>query len=619
MSATQKIISHLNKIRIYIFLLLSVASTFSIQAQPTFDWIKLESIASDLLEQNGSVGASVIVVNRDSILFNRGFGYAILENQKTVIDSTLFVLGSITKTFTAIGILKLVEEGKLKLDDKVRNLAPELPISNKWENEFPLKVYHLLEHTSGFDELHLKDRSIPIENDEFQLRDGIQIVKNSLKIRWKPGSRFAYSNVDYLVAGYLIETVSGNSYNDFIAQEVLKPIGMSKSSIRLKETNIQLLAKSYSYSKKELPFKHILARPTGSLISSSQDMGNFLMLLLNKGEPFLSGDQFNEFEKHHSIEAFEKTENGYRLGVYPRFHKSRKWLGHGGSINKYNSEFEYCHELGLGIFVVSNGPNATRTVDGILKSFHNLFPKTSKKPIKSEQKSTKADLTALEGYYVLTSPRNQLQYPFTELFAEGLFISSDGGNISVSNLTGGKSELTQTDLNKFSPSGLTNQYQYVFDDSSDILYTSLGFSYKKVPFSFMAALAIALIISLVIMCLSQATLLFRIVELIRKKTSVFNPQLTFGIGSLILLIGCVLYLLVGTIKDIHEPHFLSIGLLLCTVLFPLITGLGIAQTFKYKFRSLSEKIWIICLAISTTTISGYLIFWGFFGFAIWKY
>jgi len=600
-----------------LFIFISVTLT---QAQ-SVDWRKLESETTKIFDQNNSVGASVIVVNQDSILFSKGFRFASLDNQDSISDSTLFVLGSITKTFTALGILKLVEDGKLKLGDEVMDVAPELPISNAWQGEFPLKIYQLLEHTSGFDELHLKDRSIPVVDDEFPLLDGIHIVKNSLNTRWKPGSRFAYSNVGYLIAGYLIEKVSGKSYNEYISQEVLKPLRMTNSSLRLKDINNNLLAKSFSYSKKELPFKHVFTRPTASLISSSNDMGQFLMNLLNKGEPLLNEDTFNDFEEHHSIKAFEGTKNGYRLGVYPRFHNGREWLGHGGSINQYNSEFEYNHELGLGIFIVSNGPNATKTVDGMLKVFHNLVPNTSENAITSNQSDTVVELSALEGYYMLISPRNQLLYPFTELFTEGFFVDLDDRNITISNLKGWESRMYQTGRNSFSPTGTQNEYQFVFDrsNSTDVLYTALGSSYKKTPFLLIAILGFSLIISFLIICLSQILLIIRLFNFIREKAIKLSPLFTFEIGSSIFLIGCVSYLLLGTLEYIHEPQFLTIMLMLCTILSPIFTVLGIAQSFKTRFQNLIDKIWTISLASSMIIMSCYLIYWGFFGFAVWIY
>ena len=611
----------MSRIRIHILFILLITSLYSIKAQSIFQWTELELKLDSLLKQNSSVGASVIIVDRDSILFHKEFGFAIHEKQKPVTDSTLFVLGSITKTFTAIGILKLVEEGKMKLDDKVKQLAPELPILNKWEDKFPLRVYHLLEHTSGFDELHLKDRSIIVSDDEFPLIEGINIVKNSLQTRWQPGTRFAYSNVGYLVAGYLIEKISKKKYNDFMVQEVLTPLKMDNSSLRLNEIDQELLAPSYSYSKKTLPFKHIFTRPTGSLISSSKDMASFLIMLLNKGGTFLNETEFQQFETHHSIKVFDKTENGYRLGIYPKARNNRIWLGHGGSINKYNSEFEYCHELGLGIFIVSNGPHATETVDGILNVFHELIPKSSQKEVISERLNKGSNRSNVEGYYMLTSPQNQLHYPFTELFTEGLFVNSDNESIIVSNLSGWKSKMIPTGKNRFSLSGTHNEFQYIIDDSksTNILYTTLGFSYQKTSFFLIAILGFSLMISLLVMCLSQISFSIRLINFIRKKAIHFPPQLTFELGSFFFLTGSVIHLLIGTIKNIHEPQFLTIVIMLSTILFPLFTLLGIVQSFKYNFQQIRAKVWTTTLVISMLLWSCYLTYWGFFGFSIWEY
>jgi len=609
----------LNYKRFFAALIFLVIPYYLAQAQNTIQWSEFESRTDDLFQQNGSVGASVIVVSRDSIMFQKGFGFADIESNIEITDSTLFVLGSITKTFTALGILKLVEDGKLALGYEVKRLAPELPVSNKWEDKFPLRVFHLLEHTSGFDELHLKDRSIPVLYDEFPLIEGISIVKNSLETRWQPGTRFAYSNVGYLLAGYLIEKVSGITYNDFIVQEVLGPMEMVNSTIQFKDINQQQLAKSYSYSKKALPFKHIFTRPTGSLISSTRDMGQFLQVLLQHGESFISKETFNAFEKHRSIKAFEGTVNGYRLGIYPRFHKGRIWLGHGGSINKYNSEFEYNHELGLGIFVVSNGPNTTKTVDDILNTFHDLIPDASENKVTFKETSSISNLRDFNGYYMLVSPRNQLLFPFNELFTEGLFINTNNETISISNLSGWESELIRTGANTFSQAGTKNEYQFVFENSTDILYTSLGTAYKKIPIELMLVLTVLLTFSMLVICLSQITFLIRIINFIKTRSYVLNPQLTFEIGALIMLVACIIFLIAGLLDNIHEPNLLAVMLFLCTILFPLLTAFGVAQLLKYNFEHLLSKVWAIMLAISTITMSSYLIYWELLGFAIWKY
>ncbi|MEM7654877.1 MAG: hypothetical protein AAF399_02015, partial [Bacteroidota bacterium] len=265
-----------------------------------------------------------------------------------------------------------------------------------------------------------------------------------------------------------------------------------------------------------------------------------------------------------------------------------------------------------------NGPNAPKTVDGILQVFHELLPESA--PHSSESYPSTSDLTELAGHYVLTTPRNQLLYPVTELFTAGISVHSANGNLAVSSgINGGKSQLTQTGANHFSPSGQTNQYQYVFDDSGGTLYTSLGFRYEKVPFALIALLAVLLAASLVVMCLTQISLLIQLFNLVRKQGNLRNPQLTLAVGSSIFLCGCGLYLLSGTIPAIHELQLLTVGLWICTILFPILTVLGIVQAITYKFKNLSQKIWTISTAVLMTVMACYLIYWGFFGFAIWKY
>lgn len=270
---------------------------------------------------------------------------------------------------------------------------------------------------------------------------------------------------------------------------------------------------------------------------------------------------------------------------------------------------------------MSNGPRADKTVAGILEAFHRQFHKAEPFQRENVKIDKSLGLEKLSGYYVLTSPRNQLLYPFTELFTEGFFVDNHKGQLSISKLNGKKSKLIQTRSNSFSHSSKKNDYQYVFDisNSSEALYTSLGFSYRKVPFILIAGLTAILIISFLFICLSQISLLMRTVKFLIKKSSSFNPQLTFEIGSSVLLVGCVSYLFVGTLKNLNEPNILSIVLFLCTILFPLFTVLGIIQTIKYKFQYFLDKVWTIGLATSMVIVSSYLMYWDFFGFAIWTF
>lgn len=605
-----------------LFIILCIPFTTTSQ-ELSIDHIRVSNDIKQIVQKTNSTGTSIVITNKERIIYEDYFGKADVENNIGVTRETLFGLGSITKTFTAIAILKLVDAGKLNLNDNVMDIAPELPIINKWSRDHPLKIVHLLEHTSGFDEVHPKDRTISISDDDYPLFKGISQVKNSLITRWEPGSRFAYSNVGYLVAGYIIEKVSGKAYNDFIKTEVLSVLEMNQSAIRLNEINVATLAKSYASNRTPLPFTRVFTRPTASLYSSTKDMSAFLIMLLNKGKinktELISNESFKEFETHHSIELFQQTENGYRLGIFPRFYKGIKWYGHGGAFNGYKTEFEYSHNMQLGIYVASSGPNATRTVDSILEIIHDQLG-TEEKTIAVN--TNNIDLDSFAGYYVPVSPRNQLLYPFTELLTGGLMIKNKGDELFISGLNGTHTKLYSVDSNKLSHTKNLLGYQYVFDTSKNTLLTSLGFTYKRKPTILMIGLMLTISISLAFILLSQLILSMRIVKIIWKRDGIgWKAQTYLEMSGFIFLIGIITFFMSVSAENIHEANTASVAFFLCTLIYPLLCFIGSMYLIKewLNINSTLTKGYLASLTTALLFSITYLAYWNYIGLRIWIY
>jgi len=150
-------------------------------------------------------GAMITIVKKDSVLFTGGIGYANVESKEAVTANHLFRVGSISKSFTALAMMRLVEMGKINLGDKVMDIDSTLPIINQWKNEASLTIANLLEHTAGFDDMHFHS----LYNNEDHSRPPLKKIllkrKTSLVSRWEPGTRMSYSNVGYVLAGYIIE------------------------------------------------------------------------------------------------------------------------------------------------------------------------------------------------------------------------------------------------------------------------------------------------------------------------------------------------------------------------------------------------------------------------------
>ncbi len=174
--------------------------------------IKIDSIA----KKHRLIGAQVLVFTRDSVLFKRNVGVMNLESKQPVSDQTMFRLGSITKSVVAVSALQLIEQGKLSLNDKLKELAPEIKYENQWEETEPVRIVHLLEHTTGWDDWALKEYAF--NSDSITLQQGIDLYPESRKSRWRPGAFFAYCNSGPPVVARIIEKKSRWCVKEFLSR-----------------------------------------------------------------------------------------------------------------------------------------------------------------------------------------------------------------------------------------------------------------------------------------------------------------------------------------------------------------------------------------------------------------
>src|SRR5262249_41472895 len=162
---------------------------------------------------------SVLVARGSDVLFSKGFGSANLEWQIPDTPTTKFRLGSVTKQFTAASILLLEERGKLKVDDPVKKYLPNAPAA--WDK---MTIYHVLPHTAGIPNF----TSFP----EYPSTEALATTPEKLVERFRdkplefaPGEKWNYSNSGYVLLGYLIEKVSGQSYEKFVQDNIFTPLG----------------------------------------------------------------------------------------------------------------------------------------------------------------------------------------------------------------------------------------------------------------------------------------------------------------------------------------------------------------------------------------------------------
>jgi CubicO group peptidase (beta-lactamase class C family) len=257
----------------------AAANTNQTQSSPG-SLAELRQQLDTILQKTRTPGASVAIVRRDGPEWVAALGTADVAAGRPAQSNTLFRIWSTSKAFTSLAVLMLVDQGKLSLDDSVRKLAPEVWFENPWEATDPVRVVHLLEHTTGWEDVHL--RELAEDAPDLSLAQALDYDHHSRVSRWPPGTRFAYSNSGAAVAAYIVEKLTHQRFEDFVEQNLFHPIGM-KTATYFRPAPGTAASLYHSDGKTTYAYWNILFRPSGSINASAEDMAPYLQLYLNRG------------------------------------------------------------------------------------------------------------------------------------------------------------------------------------------------------------------------------------------------------------------------------------------------------------------------------------------------
>ena len=361
---------------------------------------KLEKIC-----KNGkAVGLNLALYDGDGILFNYNYGFANKEQGIKSNNDSLYMIGSNTKVLTALAILKLMEEGKLSLEDDVRKHIPEFEVQSYFEYD-KITVKNLLMHRSGLvsDLFHL------ILDKKRDYHDVIPELRETY-LTATPGKMFSYSNVGYTVLGIVIERVSGLSYTEYIQEEIAKPLGIQVHFLLNEGDRIPFAdTVSLSYDKKGKAMEDNLSTllPAGSnTYMSLLDFIKLGQMFLKKDEVLLKKETLELMETLDLEEPIDRDVYNVGFGLihkqYDMGEQVGKVLGHGGNTTCHHSMFNYIPELGVGIVVMTNSQSAMGfyAAAGMTVLTEYLKEKgIAVEETKTEQKHIKSDNADMHGKY----------------------------------------------------------------------------------------------------------------------------------------------------------------------------------------------------------------------------
>jgi len=291
---------------------------------------------------NKTFMGTVLVARGSDVLLSKGYGSANLEWDIPNTPTTKFRLGSITKQFTAASILMLEERGKLKLDDPIKKYVPEAPAA--WE---PITIFNLLTHTSGIPNFTNLPEYKTLKLEATPVAKTIAVVRDK-PLDFSPGEKMSYSNSGYLVLGYVIERITGASYEKFVTDNIFVPLGMKDSGYDSNTAIIAHRAAGYTSSAAgpvNADYVHMsVPHAAGALYSTTED-------LLRWEQGLFGGKLISATSLAKMTTPFKSD---YAFGLLVQTASGRKVIQHGGGIEGFNTFLAYYPDTKLTVAVLAN-------------------------------------------------------------------------------------------------------------------------------------------------------------------------------------------------------------------------------------------------------------------------
>ena len=331
-----------------VIILINLIISANLHAQEKNKIPGLDNHISDIfrsLQIDTMPGASVLVAQNGDIVYQKGFGYADIEKKIPVTADTKFKIGSTSKQFTAVAILKLQEEGKLKIEDKLSKYIPDFPRGNE------VTIYQLLTHTSGIHDYNSTpglDMNKPVTPQAL-----IEIIKN-FQYDFNPGDRYLYNNSGYFILGYIVAQLSGKTLGEYLNDTFFEPLGMKNTGLYETGKVLKNLAQGYSMDGdkvKNADFQEMSwTLGVGSIYSTTEDLYIWNEAIFN-GKAVSDATLKSAFTQS-VLNSGGKVDYGF--GWFLGTNRGLKFIQHSGGVSGFSAYLERQPENNLTVCVLLN-------------------------------------------------------------------------------------------------------------------------------------------------------------------------------------------------------------------------------------------------------------------------
>ena len=343
---------HRNPMPFFAFVLL-LLTVVAARADKVDDYVKAQ------MDRQHVPGVSILVVKDRKIIKSQGYGFANVELNVPATPDTVYKIGSVSKQFIAAGIMLLVQDGKLSIDDNISKFLDATP--ETWK---PITIRHLLTHTSGI------VREAP-GFDPLKIQKDAEVIKTaySMPLRFAPGEKYEYCNVGYFTLAEIISKVSGKPWPDFLAERVFAPLGMNSTRTTNMTDLVPNRANGYLWrnGKFQNASIYFAVRPSGAFLSTVSDLA--------KWEAALEDGTLLKRPTLDQMWTPVKLNDGktypYGFGWELSALRNHKQINHGGSLPGFRAQLSRFVDDKVTVVVLTNGDNANAA--GIAHGVANLY------------------------------------------------------------------------------------------------------------------------------------------------------------------------------------------------------------------------------------------------------
>jgi len=591
----------------------------------------LKDSIQKILKETKTPGAGVVMVSGDETIMAEGFGKADIENNIDVNENTMFRLGSISKMYVALAILKLQEEGRLSLKDKIKDLIPEIEFNNPWEDKYPIRIENLLEHTAGWDYWHFAELG---SNDPKPktLKEALDYYPKGRTSKFIPGTRIEYSNVGTSVAAYIVEKISGLTFEDYIDKYFFKPMGMENMTFLQTEQYKKTGAELYENGIK-LNYLHGLYRPSVALNGSTKDMVKMIKFFINRGKinnnQLISDSSLQRMERSESMPILSKYELFKWCGLAnsPKYFNGFIYHGHSGSLPGGNADFAYLPEYNMGYAVMINGGEAdvANKIADLIKYYQTKDLK--QKPVEIDNKKHKITIDP-SGYYSIINPKIKL-FGITDRIksVQKVWIKNDtlyakrllDGNSTTKYISAGNNEFRSIKSNLI-------EYVLINDPLEGNIICCHSYLKKISPLLAYGLISIFTAFILLPFSIILFAILRTLVYLIGKKknkTALWICLWPLITDSFIIIVTLSILLTAHTRADYFQlfgtANIISVLILICSICYALASAWSVFYIFKNHRMKMSKIFYFhsALAAILNLTFMLYFLSNGLIGIPTW--